>query len=58
MTVAIKDGQLVISLPIEEKLSGSGKNLVIASTGGNKPTDIKHKGKIVTVGVNAYISTK
>ncbi len=58
MKAEIKGGQLIITLPIEEKQSGSGKSLVIATTNGNKPTELQHKGKTVTIGVNAYISNK
>lgn len=58
MTTIIKDGQLIISIPINEKPSASGKSIVIASSGGNKPTEVQHNGKVVIVGLNAYISAK
>jgi hypothetical protein len=37
--------------------SASGKPLVVASTHGNQKTSVGVDGKIVTVGVNDYIST-
>ena len=46
---------LVITLPISERASKSGKNTLIASTGGNKETAVDYKGKKVTVAVNAYV---
>lgn len=57
MKAEIKGKDLVITIPIDEKPSKSGKNILIASTGGNKEQgDLKYKGKAVTVSVNAYIS--
>lgn len=57
MNVSIKNGKLVIELDIKKSpsLSGSQKNLLVATTGGNKLTDVKVNGKNVTIGVNAYI---
>ena len=53
--VEVKGKKLIIEADIEDgQLSGSVKNFVIASTGGNKPTEAKYKGKTVTVGLNAY----
>lgn len=46
---------LTIVLPIVEKLSKSGKNMVIASTGGNQISEAEWNDQKVTVGVNAYI---
>ena len=45
---------LVLDLQ-EPTPSASGKTLVVATTHGNVPTDVKIDGKTVTVGVNAYI---
>jgi len=56
MEATIKDGKLIISLPISERPSKSGKTLVVASSNGNIQTSLTHKGKPVTIGVNAYIS--
>lgn len=54
MQAEIKDGQLIIKLPISPRASKSGKSKVIASTGGNLPTTLVFEGKPVIVGVNAY----
>lgn len=64
MQVQIKDGHLVIAVPLQTpSASATGKTLVIASSRGNKTTDVeladpRYKGKKITVGVNAYISAK
>lgn len=43
------------SKPYQRSQGGEGKNLTIATTSGNRPTDIVVDGKVLTVGVNAYI---
>lgn len=60
MKVELKGKELVITIPINEtpSPSASGKSLVVATSGGNKQTEVKVKGKFVTVGLNAYISNK
>lgn len=60
MKAEIKGKDLVITIPMnaEPKPSASGKSLVVASTSGNVQTDLKVKGKNVTIGLNAYISNK
>lgn len=60
MTVTVENGELVIRLKLAEspQPSTSGKNLVVASSHGNKQTEAEWKGKKITVGVNAYISAK
>ena len=59
MKAEIIDGNLVLTLPLEKPTaSASGKTLVVASTHGNQKTQLLIEGKIVTVGVNAYISAK
>jgi hypothetical protein len=58
VTVEMKNGNLVITVPVNEKnlpLSKSGKSLLVASTNGNLVTDVKVKGKSLTIGLNAYI---
>lgn len=57
MKVEIKGKDLVITIPIDHdpKASASGKTLVVASSRGNKETDVKVNGKNVTIGLNAYI---
>jgi len=56
MTVEKKDNKLVITMPMGELVpSKSGKTLVVASSHGNKVTDLLVDGKPVTIGLNAYI---
>ena len=56
MTTEIKDNKIIITLPIEPSISASGKSLVVASTKGNKTTNVMYEGKPITIGVNAYVS--
>lgn len=50
---------IVLVLDLQEPTpSTSGKTLVVASTHGNVPTDVRVGGKQVIVGVNAYIRAK
>ena len=55
-----KPKTLAIELEMNEELepSESGKTLSVASTRGNKETEIRINGKKVYVGVNAYIYAK
>lgn len=57
MKVEIKDGQLVITIPMNPTpvASASGKTLVVASSHGNVKSSAVVDGKQVVVGVNAYI---
>ena len=57
VSVKIEGKELVIRLPLNEKPvpSATGKTLVVASTHGNKTTEVKVDGKNVVLGVNAYI---
>lgn len=56
MKVEIKDGHLIISIPVNDPpvASKSGKSLLIASTNGTTTTNILVKGKPLKVGLNAY----
>lgn len=57
MKTEIKNNQLIITIDLQTPtLSASGKTLVVASTKGNKVTDVMVQGKPVTIGLNAYIS--
>ena len=58
LTATIEDGFLVIRVPLNPTpiRSATGKSLVVASSHGNKETDLEVEGKPVFVGVNAYIS--
>ena len=56
MKAEIKNGKLIITMELSEPTpSKSGKTLVIATSHGNQPTTVQVDGKVVTVGVNAYI---
>lgn len=59
-SATLEGEELVIRIPMNEKpeKSTSGKTLVVASTHGNKETDVVVQGKKVVVGVNAYIPKK
>ena len=51
-------GNLVITIPADKKakvVSASGKTRRVASSQGNKPTELKVEGQNVVVGLNAYI---
>jgi len=57
ITATIKEGVLIVKMPLEKKPqpSGSGKNLTVASTRGNMRLDVEYQGKPITIGINAYI---
>lgn len=57
VTAAIEGDYLVIRVPMNAKptLSSTGKTLVVASSHGNKQTEVEIDGKPVIVGVNAYV---
>lgn len=57
LTASIEGEYLVIRVPLNAKPvpSSTGKTLVVASTHGNKQTEVEIDGKPVFVGVNAYI---
>jgi hypothetical protein len=57
LTATIEDGYLVIKVPLNPMptRSATGKTLVVASSHGNKQTELEIDGKPVFVGVNAYI---
>jgi hypothetical protein len=57
LTASIEDGFLVIKVPMNSTpvRSATGKTLVVASTHGNKETEVQVQGQSVFVGVNAYI---
>lgn len=59
LSVKIEGDVLVIRIPMQEPTeSSSGKTLVVATTHGNIPTDVKVDGKVVKLGLNAYIANK
>ena len=52
----IEGNRLIITADLETPTpSASGKTLVVASTHGNKETDVMIDGKPVIIGLNAYI---
>jgi hypothetical protein len=56
MKTTIKDNTLHIEIPLHApRPSATGKTLTVASSNGNKPTDVQINGKPVIVGINAYI---
>lgn len=58
MQVAQKGSNLVITIPMNANpttVSKTGKTLSVASSNGNKETEIEVQGRKVIVGVNAYI---
>ena len=60
LTAAIEDGYLVIRVPMNAKPtpSSTGKTLVVASSHGNKQTEVGIDGRPVLVGINAYVHHK
>lgn len=57
LTASIEGDFLAIRVPLNATptRSTSGKTLVVASSHGNKQTELEIEGKPVIVGVNAYI---
>ena len=56
MEVKIENDKLIISIELQKPApSASGKTLVVATTHGNVTTDCIIDGKLVVVGLNAYI---
>ena len=56
VTAKIEENRLIIIADLETPTpSASGKTLVVASTHGNKETDVMIDGKPVIIGLNAYI---
>lgn len=57
MKVEVVGNNLVITIPIAQdpQPSASGKTLIVATSGGNKETDVLVQGKKVVVGLNAYV---
>lgn len=46
---------LVIRCPIAPAPSKSGKSVNLFTSGGNIPTSVTFDGKVVRIGVNAYV---
>ena len=58
MEIKIEGDKLHLTIPINKPLvpSKSGKSILVASSGGNKPTAAIIDGKNVTIGLNCYIA--
>jgi hypothetical protein len=57
LTASIEGDYLVIRVPLNPTpvRSATGKTLVVASTHGNKQTEVEIQGQPVFLGLNAYI---
>ena len=57
LAASIEGEYLVIRVPLNQTpvRSATGKAMVVASSHGNKETEVEIQGKPVYVGVNAYI---
>lgn len=53
VSIEVKDGKAIITIDLEHRggLSGSGKSVIVASTGGNQTIP----GTEVVLGLNAYV---
>lgn len=56
--IVTENGQKILNvkLPIIKQNSKSGKTILVATSGGNQITNVEVDGKLVTIGLNAYIS--
>jgi len=57
MKVTITNGVLHVEIPVNTPLtpSASGKTMAVASSKGNKTTEVIVEGQPLVVGLNAYI---
>lgn len=57
VSVKIEKGMLSVVLPVNKQLplSSSGKTQIVASTHGNINTGLVVDGKVVHLGLNAYV---
>ncbi|HEU4344087.1 MAG TPA: hypothetical protein VFU31_21235 [Candidatus Binatia bacterium] len=55
MQAEVKNGNLIITLPISPRPSKTGKTIVVAGTAGFAQTLATHDGKQISVSVNATI---
>ncbi len=61
VTIDEKKNEITLVLPLEKKLeeSGSGRNLVVASTHGTVQVDgVEYQGEVVKVGANVLIRNR
>jgi hypothetical protein len=57
MKAEIVNGNLVLTLPLQKPPtpSSSGKTLLVATSHGTQKTNLTVDGKVVSIGVNAFI---
>lgn len=56
MNVEVKDGKLVITLPLQPPTrSKTGRSLIVATTSGFQRSTAKYEGSEISVSVNACI---
>lgn len=55
MKVTVEGNEIVIRAQIAKRASKSGKNIIVATSGGNLTTAAVVDGKPVVVGLNCYI---
>jgi len=59
MFKAVREGdEIVIRVPIRKEPSKTGKTTLVASTHGNKESDLVVDGERVVVAVNCYIKRR
>lgn len=57
MEAKLTNGKLIVEIDVNKPPvpSKTGKTLVVASSKGNMPTTVTLNGKVLIVGINAYI---
>lgn len=55
MKVEVKDGNLIVTLPIAPRPSSTGKSNLIASTSGYAMSTTMYEGKPIKVSLNAIV---
>lgn len=55
VTINKESNELVIRMPIEERMSASGKMKLISTTSGNQETETQYDGKPVYANINIGI---
>jgi hypothetical protein len=55
MKVEIVGGNLVVTCPIEERPSSTGKTILIANSGGWQKTTVQHKDRQISVNLMASV---
>jgi hypothetical protein len=55
MNAQIKDGNLVITIPVAPRPSKTGKTVLVAGTSGFVQSTAQHDGKQISISVNATV---